>query len=172
MNFGKLQVVPDKARWNLVKSEAERFSRVFSTPPIPVREIAESNGVSVRFVEFSPEYSEKVAGVCDFEKAQILVNSEDTTQRQIFTMAHEFGHWMLHRDIFLNNPERYPVLMRYQQPSNTDPLEQEANCFAANLLVPEKLLKTVINAPISVLASIFQVSKIMMEHRVKDVRRR
>ncbi len=164
--------IPSYARKEMAKTAAESLIEDYSTPAIPVIEIAESNGVKVDFVDFGDEYNDKVAGICEFKEARILVNAFDGVGRQRFTIAHELGHWILHRDIFLSNPERYPVLMRFQKPSEADPLEQEANYFAANLLVPEKHLKSVINAPISVLASVFHVSNAMMEIRVKDVKRK
>ncbi len=161
--------VPSVARWLIAKTQADKLTRKFSAPPIPVIEIAESNGVDVVFASFG-EHNSTVAGLCDFKAAKLLVNKEDIAERQYFTIAHELGHWLLHKDIFLEHPDRYPVLPRFQSPSKTDPLEQEANCFAANLLVPERLLKPVKTAPVSALANIFKVSKTMMEFRVNNVR--
>jgi Zn-dependent peptidase ImmA (M78 family) len=74
---------------------------------------------------------------------------------------------MLHRDLFYSDPAKYTVLPRFQRPSRTDPFEQEANVFAANLLVPSHLLRTVRHAPVAQLASIFGVSRQMMENRLK-----
>ena len=66
-------------------------------------------------------------------------------------------------------PERYSVLPRFQRPDKSDPFEQEANCFAANLLVPKRLLAPVKHASPAQLASIFAVSREMMENRLKNV---
>lgn len=75
----------------------------YSKPPIPVVEIAESNGVDVVFADFGA-HSDKVAGFCDFKKAKLYVNKNDIRERQLFTIAHEFGHWVLHREDFLLHP--------------------------------------------------------------------
>lgn len=125
-------------------------------------EIAESNGVHVVFADFG-EHSEKVAGFCDFEAEKLYVNKADQTERQFFTIAHEFGHWILHREFFLENPQKYSVLPRFQSVGRHDLYEQEANKFAACLLVPERLLVPVSKAPVSALAKVFKVSKTMME---------
>lgn len=156
------------ARWQKCIDEAERFTKDFSSPPIPVIEIAENNGVDVVFADFGV-HSAKVAGFCDFKAAKLYVNKQDRPERQMFTVAHEFGHWIMHREFFLANPEKYPVFARFQT-NESNPYEQEANRFAAHLLVPEKLLRPVAKAPVSALASVFKVSKSMMEIRLKNVR--
>ena len=160
--------VPTSARWNVAKAAADRLTKRFSVPPIPVIEIAESNGVDVVFTGFG-EHNDTVAGLCDFAAAKLYVNKDDIAERQYFTIAHELGHWILHRNVFVENPDLYPVLPRFQRTARHDPMEQEANCFAANLLVPERLLTPVKSAPPSRLASIFQVSKTMMEFRASNV---
>ncbi len=162
--------IPKTARWHEAKSLADEFTKDYTVPPIPVIEIAESHGVDVVFADFN-DYNNKVAGFCNFAEAKIYVNKNDIMERQMFTIAHEFGHWIMHKDYFLSNPDEYPILPRFQSVEKHNTLEQEANYFAANLLVPERLLRPVIDAPISALAKIFKVSRSMMENRVKSVRR-
>jgi Zn-dependent peptidase ImmA (M78 family) len=154
-------------RWEIARNKADDLTKNYSRPPIPVLEIAEQAGVDVVFVDFG-SHSDAVAGFCDFEQAKLFVNRDDKFGRQMFTIAHELGHWILHKDFFDNDPERYRVLPRFQKP-RSDPYEQEANCFAAEMLVPKRLLKPVIGAGISSLADIFGVSKEMIEFRVKNV---
>jgi len=87
--------------------------------------------------------------------------------RQRFTIAHELGHWVLHREYFLAHPESYPVLPRFEKPDKDNYMEKEANSFAAHILVPERLLTPVRRYPVSKLAQLFLVSREMMEHRLK-----
>lgn len=152
----------------MAKSEADRLTKVYSSPPIPVLEIAEQNGVNVIFASFGSS-SRRVAGFCDFRNAELFVNAADGPERQSFTIAHELGHWLMHRRIFVDNPDIYPVLPRFSRPVNNGPREKEANTFAAHLLVPDHLLKPVLNPTVSAaaLASIFFVSRSMMEIRMK-----
>lgn len=155
-------------RYRLAASEAERLSAPYSVPPIPVLEIAERKGVDVVFADFG-ETGSKVAGFCDFEEAKLYVNSADSIARQTFTIAHELGHWILHRQFFDANPTAYKILPRFQKAELGNPYEQEANRFAADLLVPRRLLSPVKGATVVALASIFAVSREMMENRLKNV---
>ena len=160
-----LQIRP---RWGFAEQEANRLSAPFSAPPIPVHEVAEQSGVNVVFADFG-KHTETVAGFCDFKAKRLYVNAKDVAVRQSFTIAHELGHWVLHRDIFLREPAKYPVLARFSEPNQSDPWEKEANKFAACLLVPSRLLSPVKGASVVKLAEIFGVSRTMMEFRVKNV---
>lgn len=154
-------------RWNVAKNAANDLTKGFSAPPIPVLEIAESCSVDVVFADFG-KHSAKVAGFCNFSAAKLFVNREDKPERQTFTIAHELGHWVLHREEFLHDPEAYPVLARMASPDNDNAFEKEANKFAAHLLVPSRLLDPVRGAPVASLARAFGVSKMMMEFRLKN----
>jgi len=163
-----LTEAPRYARKSAAEDLADKLTTPFSVPPIPVLEIAETHGVDVVFTDFGA-HSENVAGFCDFRAEKLYVNADDGLARQGFTIAHELGHWLLHRSIFEKDPERYPVLPRFQNPNRFDPLEQEANHFAACLLVPSRLVRPLRGAGVSVLADIFGVSRTMMEFRLKNV---
>jgi len=162
--FGRTEV-----RWALAERTANDLSAKFSKPPIPVHEIAENNGVNVVIVDFG-KHAESVSGFCDFQNMRLYVNAADSTERKTFTIAHELGHWLMHRDLFLASPELYPVLPRFSDPNKGDPLEKEANKFAACLLVPQRLLAPVRDAPVSILAQIFGVSRTMMEFRIQNAK--
>lgn len=161
-------VLPSQPRWAQAKEQADRLTKTFDTPAIPVRRIAEAVGVDVVFADFG-KHADSVAGFCDFKNAKLFVNREDKVERQAFTIAHELGHWLLHKDIYMAAPDKYPVLPRFASPNRSDVLEKEANCFAANLLVPERLLAQVKQAPVSSLAKAFGVSPTMMGYRLKNV---
>jgi Zn-dependent peptidase ImmA (M78 family) len=162
------EMVLEAPRYKLAKETADRLTENYSSPPIPVLEISEANGAHVLFDPFD-RYRDEVAGFCDFGSGTIFVNSADPINRQTFTIAHELGHWMLHREYFLAHPDRYTIFPRYQRPEPGNPFEQEANHFAANLLAPKRLLAPIKDAPVSVLAKIFAVSQEMMEIRLKNV---
>jgi len=159
---------PPSPRWDWVKSKAAELARDYSSPPIPVLEIAEHSGVDVVFVDFR-RFEREVSGFCDFRDAKLFINKDDSVARKSFTIAHELGHWVLHREFYLAHPDKYPVLPRFAMPDRNDILEREANHFAANLLVPEHLLRLVIGASVAQLARVFNVSIQMMEWRVKNV---
>ncbi len=162
-----LVTAPTRPRWDIARKSADRLTQSYKRPPIPVHRIAEENGVDVVFADFG-KHTDTVAGFCDFKQAKLFVNRKDKADRQSFTIAHELGHWLLHRDLFISHPERYPMLLRVADTNKTDPLEREANHFAANLLVPEHLLEPIKNAPITMLAKAFGVSPTMMGFRVRN----
>lgn len=69
----------------------------------------------------------------------ILVQASHHPNRQRFTVAHELGHYMLHRNRAeaeggIQDDEFYRAL--------SGPLETQANQFAANLLMPWPLIKS------------------------------
>jgi len=136
-------------------------------PPVNPREISESYGISVDYVVFNQEHSD-VAGFFDFGENKIYVNAEDAYNRKTFTVAHELGHYFLHREIFKEDPNEYRVLLRRPMASADNPLEKEANAFGANLLVPRKFLDRFRgNATEDELAQIFVVSKDVIRNRLR-----
>lgn len=152
----------------MAKRAADKLTGLYSAPPIPVLEIAEMEGVNVVFATFG-DYTDKIAGYCDFKNSKLYVNADDHPRRQIFTIAHELGHWIMHQNIFSDNPDKYPMLLRFSKPSSS-PREREANTFAAHLLVPDRLLKPLtppIEGTVALLADIFFVSVTMMEIRIQ-----
>src|SRR6266480_2924717 len=88
-------------------------------------------------------------------KAVIAVNSRHHLNRQRFTVAHEIGHYLLHHRIgkkedqlFLDkkyalyrNPDNAEVYARSDGFSGDYRQEQQANQFAADLLMPEDLVR-------------------------------
>lgn len=111
-------------------------------PPVDVYELAENYGLKVREEHFAPSFSH-VSGFIMLENGtpRIVVNSADSDNRKKFTVAHELGHWLLHKKELSANP-KVGVLFRIPLGKlNTDPLESQANAFAANLLVPSEMLK-------------------------------
>lgn len=65
--------------------------------------------------------------------AVICVNYKRSYGHQNFTLAHEFGHWFLHKGISISDDDS---ILAY----SSDKVEQEANEFASELLYPEELL--------------------------------
>lgn len=66
----------------------------------------------------------------------IRVNKNDPARRQRFTVAHEIGHYLLHRDA-IGDGITDDVLYRS---SLSDSREAQANRLAADLLMPDRLV--------------------------------
>lgn len=134
-------------------------------PPINPVDIAKSLGVKVWFVNFSGEY-DKVSGFYDVDEKAIYVNKDEYPHRQTFTVAHELGHHILHKEWAKSSD--YKMMFRNEGPSK-DPHEQEANAFAANLLVPRKMLDEYKSlASPSELAELFLVSLPVIANRMNS----
>ncbi len=140
-----------------------------TAPPVRVTEIASNYGLQVRIVDLA-DYQNRIAGFIDLEKHHIYVNKSDASTRQAFTVAHELGHWFLHRKELRSEPNKYAIL--YRTPlgdANVDMVERQANAFAAMLLVPKELLEKYRNeSDNTTIADIFGVSPEVIGYRLKD----
>jgi Zn-dependent peptidase ImmA (M78 family) len=96
-------------------------------------------GIEIRQEPFEGE----ISGVLyrDGQSSIIGVNSLHHRNRQRFTIAHEIGHFLLHEfDVHVDR--RYRIVLRDENSSlATDPSEIDANCFAAELLMPYDFLE-------------------------------
>lgn len=157
-----------KAKTNAQTVLDENF---ITQPPIHIVELAKNYGYDVLMANLPPD----VAGMVYEKRKAILINNKDSTQRQAFTIAHELGHIKLHPDELAADPN---LGVLYRIPlghKDSDPKEQEANCFAANLLVPDKMLKALVEqynklATVERLARVFGVSTDVIRYRLKDLR--
>ncbi len=95
----------------------------------------------------------------------MCINSRHNPKRQRFTMAHELGHYILHRG---KNIEF--VDATFFRSDEMDSIEYNANEFASRLLMPEDKLRKLIDEDriknIGELASRFDVSSAAMKYRV------
>lgn len=152
------------------------------TAPIPVDEVAKRSGVSL--VAF--DLGEDVSGILHMKggAANIGYNPNESKLRQRFTIAHELGHYFLHREddkIFVDNENYYQSIMfRTTKQLNLSKAdyqrEKDANAFAAALLMPQTLMQKELkkyngfdmsdNSMITDLAKKFEVSIPAMSYRI------
>ena len=77
-------------------------------------------------------------------EAIIGVNSLHHPNRQRFTIAHEIGHLVLHRDLLLEGvhvDKEFKLNRNEDSSTGTNLQEVEANQFASELLMPERLIE-------------------------------
>jgi Zn-dependent peptidase ImmA (M78 family) len=106
------------------------------TAPIPVDKIASALGAKIKYAPYEGE----IAGmlVRGKDETVIGVNSLHHPNRQRFTIAHELGHLLLHKDeVHIDRAFRNSISSQA-----IDPHEIEANRFAAELLMPLHILNT------------------------------
>lgn len=114
-------------------------------PPVPVERIARLLDVEIRYVSFQGDISGMVAR--EGGRAVIGVNTLHPTARQRFTIAHEIGHLELGHHLEgsgqdgMHIDRDFKVMLRDAKSSQaTDPIEIEANNYAAALLMPRSML--------------------------------
>lgn len=118
-----------------------------STPPIPVVDIADELGIQVRFQPFTGQSDVSAVLKRKGEKAVIGVNSLHSSTRQRFSIAHELGHYYLHKEeqlfIDFGSMIRRPSVHYRNAVSGqaSDRYEIDANSFAAALLMPKGMVR-------------------------------
>lgn len=155
-----------RADFRRAKAEALGLLRRFKIvePPVNPIEIARDLNTGVSFVELNPDL-QNISGFYDAEEDCIFVNVDEAPVRQTFTIAHELGHRILHSEWARSSA--YKVLLRDQAAQSKDIYEQEANTFAANLLVPRFMLDSYWNiASTEDLSKLFAVSVSVIKNRI------
>ena len=159
------------------RARAVRTKHGATNLPIDVQQLAELEGVQVERADFGDEISGVL--VKDGDRAIIGVNGRHAPTRQRFSIAHELGHYLLHgrRDLFVDKD--FIVYFRDGNSSTGyDPLEVEANQFAAELLMPADRVRTIFSeAPFDIdddgrlrkLAARFGVSPMAMAIRLSSL---
>ena len=144
----------------------EVLKRFRSSAPVDVTALAESLGLQVWEDDtLAANVSGKIfkdSGCASASGFSISVKSSDAYVRRRFTVAHEIGHFLLHRDK-IGSSLTDDGLYR----SNLSTLEEiEANRLAADILMPGELVRDYVrkygNENTSLLASIFKVSESAM----------
>ncbi len=155
LRFMKDQEFEDEAAL-LLAEYGNQHSQV-TAPPIPIDEIVEL------YLKLNLTFDDmrELFGVGDVHGAlwvndrrvgidQRLEPTENPAMlgRYHFTLAHEAGHWRLHRHLFQRRANQLTLLPdNVERPeyicrsSDTDPIEYQANRFASCLLMPREMLK-------------------------------
>jgi Zn-dependent peptidase ImmA (M78 family) len=135
--------------------------------PVDIDKVLSNYGITLKVGDFKDN---NIAGAYDREKKTILISKTSTYQRNVFTVAHELGHYFLHKDLpneifyrldadLINSPEKSLE-------------EAEANWFAASILMPKS--KVIEMYPLlkdlETMAKVFGVSKTAMNWRFKNLR--
>jgi len=147
-----------------------------SPKKIDLIKISKHLGVNVK----SEDLDSDISGlfVIKDNEAYIRYNARESKQRQRFTIAHELGHFVLHKDTPLFISKKDNVMYRNLDSSTGEiKREREANSFAASLLMPRKLVleeikkipKKATHNPSSYLAEKFEVSEQAMTFRLANL---
>ncbi len=102
----------------------------------------------------------------DGGRFEIGINKRHHSNRQKFSMAHEYAHYLLHRDKIASMSIGEQILYR---DDSRNIVEWEANSFAAELLMPEDLVSSAFvigSGNLKKMADILQVSQDALRYRL------
>lgn len=150
--------------------------------PVDVDVIARSCGVSIEKTDLGDDVSGLL--VIHGDRAVIAYSTNQGEQRKRFTIAHELGHFILHKDsegdtVFVDKD----FIVKYRSNKLYSEVElrqeQEANAFAASLLMPKEFIFDELNSErlrnlseselIPELAKVFNVSVPAMTYRLSNL---
>ena len=126
-------------------------------PQLSLKRVPLRDGIDAYIKEVSPG------------KYEIGVNSKHSQTRQKFSMAHEYAHYRLHRDNLSALAEGERILHRSD---DWNSIEQQANSFAAEILMPEDHFREEIKrtgGDIAQLADRCGVSALALRYRAKNL---
>ena len=145
----------ERAAMELLAAYGKKYGEV-TEPPIPVDEILECQlNLSLRFKDLAQHYGRNdMLGATWIDKKIVVIDQslepDDNPKmrgRYRFTVAHEVGHWVLHREQLLA-ARSAPLLNQAPEPSiicrTADrklPVETQADRFAGFLLMPEEMVR-------------------------------
>jgi Zn-dependent peptidase ImmA (M78 family) len=162
------EVAVQQARSLLARSDSK-------TLPVAVEAIARQCQISVQYVPLDDE----ISGMAFIRNdvAIIVVNAVHHPNRQRFTLAHELAHHILHANDLRDHVHVDTAVLQRNEKSSAgnDIKEVEANSFAAELLMPQALLKAFGRVDVNdewkvaELARKFRVSPAAMAIRLESV---
>ncbi len=136
--------------------------------PVDVEGLARELGLAVKRELWPDNMSGKIECEADGGPCTITVNAIHPETRQRFTIAHEIAHYVLHRDK-IGDGIVDNGMYRSGQPEK---VEREANKYAAEILMPWKLVIREYRAGKTTaadLARAFKVSPAVAEIRLKEL---
>ncbi|MFI5161229.1 MAG: ImmA/IrrE family metallo-endopeptidase [Sphingobacteriales bacterium] len=148
-------------------------------PRIPIEKIAKDLGVAIVETDLGSEISGML--VINGNDAVIALNPMQSAERKRFTIAHELGHFILHKESNSNVFVDRDFIVKYRSNKPYSELEirqeQEANAFAASILMPQELIMTELakteaqseSEVINTLATSFDVSVPAMTYRLVNL---
>lgn len=135
---------------------------------IPIEEIIDVHpDITLKYEDLgiNEAYIKKISD----NKYEIGVNKHHHKNRQMFSIAHEYAHYLLHRDKIDDMEVGEQILHRN---ADKNPIEKQANNFAAELLMPERLVMKALkkhNAKMKPMADELCVSQQSLEYRLKQL---
>lgn len=155
----------------------KKYKEAGNLIPVPVVDIAKKLGLDIYEIEMPELEAGRIPSAAldklDGNNWIIALSQKDHHTRKRFSIAHEIGHFLLHKDLpfidfFPGGETFYREGVKDEKLEN---LEKEANYFAANLLMPKEKVKEIWSLstePLEI-AKKFDVSEVSMTFRLKNL---
>lgn len=159
--------------------EVSIIKKFTSSTPVDMEKLL--NALNIK-LEYSSTLHSSISGElerCKDGSFVIRVNNSHSKNRQRFTIAHELGHYMLHRVLIGNGVDdskayRSEAAGNFHNTNIKDWHETEANQFAAGLLMPKNQVIEAFtreeDKSIAHLAKLFSVSESAMSIRLRSLK--
>lgn len=149
----------------------QEFVKLGGTIPVDPVRAARTYGLEIFVVEMEKMVSASPSGILAEHDGRwvVYINNSDSINRQRFTVAHELGHFLLHKGKqFVDEFSAGETFYRDGEDTHE---EKEANYFAACFLMPEKLVEQVwqISKDPKDAANKFKVSEVSMTYRLRKL---
>jgi Zn-dependent peptidase ImmA (M78 family) len=145
----------------------EIVGRFMGKAPVDVEGIARELGLKVYRKITDGDFSGKIECKSGND-CSITLNALHPETRQRFTLAHEIAHYILHRNIIGDGITDNGVY----RSGRPEPIEREANRYAAEILMPWRLVREKYHAGArssAELANEFGVSTAVADIRLKEL---
>ncbi len=155
----------NKAIQDIEQATSVDLKDLYDQYPVRIGDICDRIGIEVIFEE---EMEEDFYGNIQYTDGKyiIRVNPSHSMHNNVFTIAHELGHFIKHKQDVITRGFADRKKTKYN-PQETRK-EQEANAFAANLLMPQDKFTDMFYAAegnVMLLQKIFRVSSAAIKYR-------
>jgi Zn-dependent peptidase ImmA (M78 family) len=159
------------------KSASDIIREYTADAPIKIEHLVEAFGIKLnRQANLHPQIAGQVERMED-GTYEISVNEKDHYYRRRFTIAHELGHYLLHKRLIddgVDDTKAYRSLNigKFKNTKIGPEQEAEANKAAARLLMPAQLVRRYhkeFGGDVKALAKKFQVSYEAMGYRLQGL---
>lgn len=137
------------------------------TLPLDAEGIAEKLNIEIKKEQLEEDLSGILRKSVEKDSWELLINKNHHCNRQRYTVAHELGHYCLHKHLRTEFQDQI-----FFRGGETTKEEMQANAFASEILMPEsefrKLVREGTNS-IDQLADVFKVSTLALRIKAKSL---
>jgi hypothetical protein len=153
-----------------VESPNEIVARHMQTVPVDLEKMISELGLTLQLDgSLPPSIAGKIMRDSHAPAGfKIVVNPNDNPRRQRFTMAHEIGHYVLHRDLIREDVVDDAM---YRSTTLSEGYERQADQFAGQVLLPAQKVRETYKQTkaLGILSQLFNVSDAALRIRLREL---